>query len=278
MTDPKGEKPEPDHPHEDDLSLELHPDQEGVAGRREVSAGMPSLSASTDEFHFSGPAEELDFTEPADFTFPTSIRAEARSHPSIRASWPRPNPRRARVFRGRRDLHRRIAPAGGGRGGARTGRRRESPTSKRPRSREGKEAETQVRIARLGPNGRMDRRSACSPWGPWRPSSARFLGRKTPGVVTLILNIACPLMLALIPYALWRSSARWVTPAASAVYTVMLALGTAALITGAWLMGMELSRYDWQFSKARVIAGKPRPGAIAPMAHSPTDKEAASNR
>ncbi len=39
----------------------------------------PSLSASTEEFQFSGPAEELDFTEPADFTFPTEQAAACRT-------------------------------------------------------------------------------------------------------------------------------------------------------------------------------------------------------
>jgi hypothetical protein len=73
-------------------------------------------------------------------------------------------------------------------------------------------------------------------------------------------------MLGLIPYALWRFSARWVTPAASAVYTLMLALSAAALIAGTWCEGLELSRYHWQYSKARVTAAKPRPVVIAPPA------------
>ena len=79
------------------------------------------------------------------------------------------------------------------------------------------------------------------------------------------MNIGCPVMLALIPYALWRSSAHWVTPAGSALYTVMLALSTAALITGTWCVGLELSRYDWQYSKTRVRLGKPPIAVIAPL-------------
>ena len=75
--------------------------------------------------------------------------------------------------------------------------------------------------------------------------------------VTLTLNIACPVMLALIPYTLWRSSSRWVTPAASAVYTVMLTLSTAALIGGTWLLGLELSHYEWQFLQAETLTGEP---------------------
>ncbi len=113
MADPKGEKPESDHPHEDDLPLELHLDQEGLpaagdegypleetfdlsvstedtlpleappdqevvpAAGEESPLSALGLSASTEDFHFSGPAEELDFTEPADFTFPSEQAAEA---------------------------------------------------------------------------------------------------------------------------------------------------------------------------------------------------------
>ena len=68
-------------------------------------------------------------------------------------------------------------------------------------------------------------------------------------------------MLGLIPYALWCSSARWVTPPASALYTVMLALSTAALISGTWFEGLELSHYDWQFSKAPGEGRRPPPVA-----------------
>ena len=67
VTDPKGEKPDSDHPHEDDLSLELH----RTAAAEAHPLDALSMNASTEEFHFSGPAEELDFTEPSDFTFPT---------------------------------------------------------------------------------------------------------------------------------------------------------------------------------------------------------------
>ena len=49
------------------------------------------------------------------------------------------------------------------------------------------------------------------------------------------------------------------------LYTVMLALSTAALIAGTWFEGLELSRYDWLFSQARVAANKPRPVIAAPV-------------
>ena len=58
---------------------------------------------------------------------------------------------------------------------------------------------------------------------------------------------------------------RWAIPVdGSPLYTIMLALSTAALIAGTWSMGLELSHYDWQFTKARVTAGKPPFGAITP--------------
>ena len=70
MTDPKGDKPESDHPHEEDLPLELHLDAEGLSAD-DLPVSDASMSGSIEEFHFSGPVEELDFTEPANFTFPT---------------------------------------------------------------------------------------------------------------------------------------------------------------------------------------------------------------
>ena len=89
-----------------------------------------------------------------------------------------------------------------------------------------------------------------------------------PKQLTLIVNIACPVMLGLIPYALWRSSGRWTTPAASALYTVMLAIGAAALVAGTWSVGGELSRYDWKVSKTDVSKAKPA-FAITPIPPDP---------
>jgi hypothetical protein len=77
VTEPKGEKPESDHPIEDDLSLEFQPEEEGSPPGGESPPEATSVSASTEDFHFSGPAEELDFTEPADFAFPTEAPAKA---------------------------------------------------------------------------------------------------------------------------------------------------------------------------------------------------------
>ena len=97
--------------------------------------------------------------------------------------------------------------------------------------------------------------------------SAFFLNNAD--TVTLIVNICCPVMLFLVPYALWRSSRRWTTPAVSAIYTVLLAMSAAALIGGTWIEANELASYKWLYSKARVAAGKPRQTFIAPPPAAP---------
>ncbi len=87
---------------------------------------------------------------------------------------------------------------------------------------------------------------------------------QSPDTVSLVLNISCPVMMALVPYALWRSSKRWMTPSTTALYTLLLAASVVALIGGTWVQGVELSHYNWQFTKARVMAGKPQPKFFAP--------------
>ena len=74
MSDPKGETPHSNHPPEDEFDLEFATEPEGAAPYAEEHAA--DVNASTEEFHFSGPLEELDFTEPADFTFPAEEAAE----------------------------------------------------------------------------------------------------------------------------------------------------------------------------------------------------------
>ena len=265
MIDPKGEKPGSEHPHEDDLSLELPQDQEGLPPAEEHP-----LNASTEEFHFSGPAEELDFTEPSDFAFPSAQPAEAGAASEHSGEFPAAEPAEAGLFFG---------PEGGAFG--------ESPLP------EGVAGEAMAAEAEPAGDGIADLEVADEPtegvekpkfelprWvriAEWVTVGLLAVGAllavilsivyaQDPKQVTLTLNIACPVMLGLIPYALWRSMPRWVTPAASAVYTVMLALSTAALIAGMWLVGVELSHYDWQVTPARVAAGKPRPGIIPPPA------------
>ena len=255
MTDPKGEKPESDHPHVDDSSLELGGDQQGLpAAGEENPLDALGLSASVEEFHFSGPAEELDFTEPTDFAFPTQQAAEAgaiRQSGELAAA--------GQLFESDEG-----SPAG----------------SLLP--------EAAVIQPELAGEGFADLEVAEEPaeeekqkpkfelpgWVrtvEWVMGGLLAVGALLAIVISIvqvqnptpILNIAFPLLLGLIPYALWRSSGRWVTPAVSAPYTVMLALSAAALIAGTWFEGLELARYDWQFNKARVTAAKPRPMPIA---------------
>jgi hypothetical protein len=268
VTDHRDDMPDSDHTHEDDFPLELQQDQEGLpAAGAENPLDALGLSASTEEFHFSGPAEELDFTEPADFTFPTQQAAETEVVSESTGDLAAAEQAEAGMLFGAEEA----APAA-------------SPLSE--------EAAVQPELAGEGidelgvaeepaeEEGKAKRKFELPAWvrtAEWIAIGVLAVGAplavivsmivvNDPKYVTLILNMACFVMLGLIPYALWRSSARWVTPSASAVYTVMLALSAAALIAGTWFEGLELSRYDWQFSKARVIAGKPRPGVIAPPA------------
>ena len=277
MTDPKGGKPESDHPHEDDLSLDLHEDQEVLPAAEDHLPEALATNASAEDFQFLGPVEELDFTEPADFTFPTEQSSEAATEHSGEFSAVEPAGVEGLFGAGDSSFagsplpeEAAVEPEPAGKGAA------ELEAAEEPAETKEKKPKTKVELP---------------PWvgtAEWVTIGVLAVGSllaivvsavwfdKSPQQVSLILNIACPVMLGLIPYALWRSMARWVTPAASALYTVMLALSTAALIAGTWFEGLELSRYDWQFSKTRVNANKPRPVEfVAPVQPAETKAEPA---
>lgn len=279
MTDPKGEKPQSDHPHEEEFPLDMFQDQEGVpAADEENPLEAAPMNASVEEFQFSGPAEELDFTEPTDFAFPTGQPTEGAigSEPTTDFAAAEPAPTEqffgpVQGFPGESPLPEAIAaePELAGDGIADLEAAEEPPEGEeKPKF----ELPGWVKVLEWVMVGvlALGALAAIVVCVVWLESAER---------VALILNIACPVMLALIPYALWRSSGRWVTPAASAVYTVMLALSVAALIAGTWLMGLELSRdyqhhgYDWQFTKTRVAAAKSRLAAIAPVVQPVTSNE-----
>jgi hypothetical protein len=262
VTDPKGKKPDSDQPHEDEFPLELHDEQEGLPGENLLPEAM-AMNASTEEFHFSGPAEELDFTEPADFAFAAEQPAEGFAEPS--SEFAAAEPVEAEGLFGAEEAAAEPVQA--------------------------EEAAVEPELAGEGiadldmaeglAEGEEPKpRFALPPWvrtAEWVAVGVLAAGAllavvisviwvENPARVTLILNIGCPLMLALIPYALWRSMDRWVTPAISAIYTVMLALSTAVLVAGTWFVGLELARYDWQYSRTRVAAGKPPHVNIEPRA------------
>jgi hypothetical protein len=71
-----------------------------------------------------------------------------------------------------------------------------------------------------------------------------------PGTITVIWHLAYWILLALIPYSLWRGKKFWVAAELSPLYAVMLAIGAAALLTAVYCLGLELSRYNWDI-KAR---------------------------
>jgi hypothetical protein len=266
VSDSKGEKPQSGHPHEDEFDFEMFEPAAGEGPHTpEHAAHEPNpldelgINASSEEFQFTGPAEELDFTEPTDFTFPTGhVDAEAGSDSSAEIATPE-HAGVEHLFTGdEAAIHEaageEAAPAGEAADGE-EGVEEEAPKPKR-------ELPASVRTLQWVIVGLLAAIGLIAPF-------VAIFAIDSPDTVTLIVNICFPMLLLLVPFALWRSSRRWTTPAASALYTVLLAIGAAALIGGAWAEGTELSHYKWQFSKSRVVA--PRPTFIAPPPDAPHD-------
>ena len=250
VTDPKGEKPESDHPHEDDLPLELHQDQEGLpAAGEEDPLDALSLNASTEEFHFSGPAEELDFTEPTDFTFPTRATG-GRGRANSRATLPRPNPRRPSSSSGLKRAPPPNRPCRKQPRLSRTGRRRDC----RPRSCRGTGRGRKTSPSSSCPPG-FERpngsRSACSPWAPAGRHRLDHLGRE-PRASHSHLEHRLPRDVGADPLCLMALQARWVTPPASA------ALYRHAGLEHRGLDYRHVVRWDWNFRA--TIGSSARPG------------------
>jgi hypothetical protein len=270
----------PEHPHDEEEFIpempfemeggeDAHAAHEAHPGEEQHPFDALGIHASTDEFHFSGPAEELDFTEPTDFSFPTAHEAEAVSESSTNLGAAAEHAVTEEHFGGGEETTEFHMPSG-----------EESAA-------EGEAAEAEA-VADLD----LEEEAAEKPkrevpaWMHtlvWTMVGLLGAGSliailvsigyvQDPDMVTLILNIGCPVMLGLIPLSLWWSSKRWTQPAVSAVYTVMLALCVAALIGGTWAQGMELSHYRWHFNKTRVSTDKPKPGYIP--APPPAPKEA----
>jgi hypothetical protein len=270
VSDPKGETPRTEHPMEDDLLLDFStqheegaPLPELLGQDAEIDAAHPvvqsNVNASTDDFQFTGPLEELDFTEPADFTFPSeAIESGAVSDSSANMG--------TVEHAGLEDLlsTEEAAPQTSGEGEAvAVSETEEAPelvenaAEEAPKAKPKRELPAWVHALEWTTVALLSVGSLIALF-----VSIIWLDSKT---ATLILNIAFPVMLASIPFALWRSSRRWLTPSVSALYTVLLAIGAAALIGGAWFEGMELASYNWQFNKARLAAAKPRQQFVAPV-------------
>ncbi len=260
MSDPKDKTPHPDNPHEDELehtAHEPHPlDELGI-------------HTSSEDFQFTGPAEDLDFTEPADFTFPTEhFEAEAGADSSAEIASPE-HADLEHFIGGDEAAHHtndemvaEAVPAEAAEG--------EVGVEEKPAPKPKRELPASVRTLEWVAVGLLGAIGLIAPFvaiiwiaDPKSPSSA--------DMVSLIVNICFPMLLLLVPYALWRSKGRWMKPALSALYTVLLAVSAAVLIGGAWVEGMELSRMKWQFNKSRVAAGKPAPAFIPPPPEAPAD-------
>lgn len=272
MSDPKSEIPHPDSKPEDELELEFLPETEHAAPV-EVPHGGPAaeephpldglnVNASSDDFQFTGPAEELDFTEPADFAFPAEQpgAGEALSDSS------------AGIPAGLEHLL-----------GAEEAAPHEAAAADQAVAQaEAAPAETEAAEAEAEEESPLKPKRELPAWVhalEWTVVAVLAVGAvigllvaaflENGDTATLVVDICCPLMLALIPYALWRSSRHWTTPAVTALYTVLLALSAAALIGGTWVEGRELASYKWMYSKARVSTGKPPQNFHAPPPAAP---------
>ena len=90
-----------------------------------------------------------------------------------------------------------------------------------------------------------------------------------PAMINTVWFVSYLVLLVLIPYSLWRSRKLWTTPEASSIYTVLLAIGAAALWTGVYWLVRELAQYEWEIKakKAPIAAvGAPMLPAERPVA------------
>jgi hypothetical protein len=281
LSDAKGETPHPDHPHEDEFEFDLH---EAAAESHEHPSeevhplDALGIQASSEDFQFSGPAEELDFTEPADFTFPSEhFEAEAGSDSSAEFVTPE-HGGIEHLFGGDETEHHEavgeeavaeVEPVGE----AAEDEASEVRLEEEPKAKPKRELPAWVRTFEWVTVGMLAAIGLIAPFVAiiWIADPKDV---KSADTVSLIVNICFPILLLLVPYALWRSSRRWTTPAISALYTVLLAVSTAALIGGSWVGAMELSRYKWDFNKSRVAAGKPMPKLVVmPEAPAPAPQK-----
>ena len=75
-------------------------------------------------------------------------------------------------------------------------------------------------------------------------------------VANVVWTTGYLVLLVLIPFSLWKTRARWLTPQITAVYTVLLAISTAMLLTAIFWLGLELAQYHWD------IKAKTRPAVV----------------
>ncbi len=254
LSDPKEPKAESEHPHADEHVGELH----GLPGFGPSAGPNPlhelGLHASTDEFHFSGPMEELDFTEPADFTFPTGPDGSAIHGTSV----PHFGHSEAEGLFGGEQSHEHQHERGEG------------------LPHEGGDVHDGIVDTELATDDAVAVEEAAElpkpkrQWPKWlgKAEWAAIIALPVIAVVANIaaigwldatvkrwvLNISCPVLLLLIPYAMWRCKERWNKPIVTASYTAMMAMGTAMLIAGTWFLGTELSKYNWEIGRAKVRA------------------------
>ena len=225
MTDSMGQNPDfedPDQPEQpeqpaEEWNLEEPAEQPAEQWDLEEPAGQPA-----EEFAFGEPIEEMDFTEPSDVSFPSDVVTED-----------------GMTVDG--EVTEAVASLSGL--GLTTD---EEPIIAGEGVPEVEEVVDEFEQTPSPSKGKM---------------LLTWLGRlEIPGVIGICVAIwfiaqmmtvngiwtaSFLILLALIPYSLWKTRKHWTTPQVTATYTVMLAIGTAALLSAIFWLGLELCRYDW---------------------------------
>lgn len=263
MADPKDHKPEHHDPNQPpEVPAFEFPEELGLSGPAADAGPAEPLAelgfdASQSDVNFPS-TEELDFTEPADFSFPSEVAAEGEVPPELEG------------------VSEEVASADGGLRGS------EEEVMAEPALGEDEVPEPELAGEGIEPVGEESieegelaeavPKSRIPAWlGPaqWVLIGTLALAAvivdivavgwvKNPHTFEIIWNVSFPVLLLLIPYALWRAKNAWVTPEITASYTVLLSLGAAALLCGVYFMGLELLRYNWDVkaktAKAPIVA------------------------
>jgi cation transport ATPase len=219
-------------------------DPEGTLPQRPDSQGTsePTEAGPLEELHLAGPLEDLDFSESSGFSFPTEAAAAGEAPAEAL-------PADAETA----EFMPEVALPGGEPAAeaelAQEGLPEAGEASAEPPEGEAEPAETSPAPKRRKWLAHVD-------WvGVALLAIAIWLV-----VQAVTVNVAWItgylVLLVLIPFALWKTRNRWMTPQITAVYTVLLAISTAALLTAVFWLGLELAQYHWDVkAKTRPVVG-----------------------
>lgn len=238
MADPKN----PNLPADSQGTLPEQPDSKGKS--------EPTVGGPLEELNLAGPLEDLDFSEASGFSFPAEAAAAGEAPAEVlpadtetadfvpEVAPPDGEPVAATMPGMVPELAQEGLPEAG-----------EAPA-------EPPAAETEAEPAETAPAPKWRKWLAHVDWvGVALLAIAIWLV-----VRAVTVNVAWItgylILLVLIPFTLWKTRKRWMTPQITAVYTVLLAISTAALLTAVFWLGLELAQYHWDVkAKTRPVVG-----------------------